>query len=107
MHDMDTIFQNSTAVPSAVYIVFFVFSFFLNFRLHLLLQNEPIMLGQGIFACPHCMRQMRSKRDMENHIRVHTGEKPFKCPYCPYASRQKKNYNKHIREKHLIYEKME
>ncbi|XP_072316258.1 uncharacterized protein [Eucyclogobius newberryi] len=35
--------------------------------------------------CPVCMKRFGCKRDLQRHIRVHTGEKPFSCSICKKA----------------------
>ena len=60
----------------------------------------PIKLGAGIHKCPICFKIMRTKQHMEEHIRLHTGEKPFKCRFCDYRSAQKSNIYVHVKAKH-------
>ena len=52
------------------------------------------------YFCPFCSSGFFRKQHLNNHIRVHTGEKPFCCEFCPYRSRQKVNLETHIKKKH-------
>ena len=66
-----------------------------------LLQNVPIKLGPGEFACPYCDKLAKSKGHMQDHIYIHTGERPFPCPHCHYACNKKSNLKKHINLVHF------
>lgn len=35
-----------------------------------------------IAVCPHCSKQFNNTVALDNHVRVHTGEKPFACKDC-------------------------
>ena len=65
-----------------------------------LLQNEPIMISPVEFACPFCIKIMKTRKDMKRHIRIHTGEKPFVCKYCHECFRLKCILDKHIIKYH-------
>ena len=67
-----------------------------------LVENEPIKIGRGEFACPFCSRVMKSTSHMRVHIRAHTGEKPFACELCQFASAQKSDLKKHMRKMHRM-----
>ncbi|KAJ7338623.1 hypothetical protein JRQ81_012525, partial [Phrynocephalus forsythii] len=53
------------------------------------------------FTCPLCDRSFTEKWAMNNHMKLHTGEKPYKCtwPTCHYsfltASAMKDHYRTH------------
>eukprot|EP00347_Sterkiella_histriomuscorum_P010142 403377440 len=58
--------------------------------------------GKGKFECPHCQRRCQSQHAMDNHIRVHTGDKPFCClvPECDKTFKQKSQQYSHMRNSH-------
>ena len=60
------------------------------------MQNEPVRLGPCEFACPYCSKIMKVKRDMQRHIRTHTGEKPFHCIYCNNDFSRKCSLDAHV-----------
>ena len=58
---------------------------------------EPIRLGPENFACPYCTKTMRGRKDMQEHIFTHTGERPYSCFKCKATFRQKKACKTHIK----------
>ncbi|KAM7009802.1 uncharacterized protein LKV04_001727 [Tautogolabrus adspersus] len=49
------------------------------------------------FVCQVCNHGFFSKRDVEAHIRIHTGEKPFHCNLCDKKFARRTELNMHLR----------
>ncbi|XP_041640146.1 proteoglycan 4 isoform X2 [Cheilinus undulatus] len=49
------------------------------------------------FVCQICNKGFFSKRDVEAHIRIHTGEKPFHCNLCEKKFARRTELNMHLR----------
>ena len=56
------------------------------------------------FKCPHvgCGKGFKDKKTLNQHVKLHTGEKPYKCHLCDYAGTQKTSLNVHLASKHGI-----
>ncbi|XP_061534983.1 uncharacterized protein LOC133403775 isoform X1 [Phycodurus eques] len=49
------------------------------------------------FVCQICNKAFFTKRDVEAHIRIHTGEKPFQCHLCEKKFARRVELNVHLR----------
>jgi hypothetical protein len=53
--------------------------------------------GRLEFACTVCGLQCRSRSDVSQHMRIHTGHKPFTCNVCGRGFAQTGNLNAHMK----------
>lgn len=49
-----------------------------------------------VHQCPYCAYSTTKKFNLDNHMRIHTGEKPFSCPHCPYRASTKETLKRHV-----------
>ena len=103
-------FSWKTILYSSTHLIFFYMTgivlvslmeyIFLLFFISFVLQNLPIRLESNKYSCPYCQKTMAVSRDMTQHIRTHTDEKPFKCHLCQYASGRKSSLQYHVQHMH-------
>ncbi|OXB62024.1 hypothetical protein ASZ78_003195 [Callipepla squamata] len=58
--------------------------------------------GDAPFQCQMCPAKFKINSDLKRHMRVHSGEKPYKCEYCEVRCAMKGNLKSHIRIKHSM-----
>lgn len=51
--------------------------------------------------CAQCNKKFESRCRLQEHVRVHTGEKPFPCSFCPKKFRIRQSRKHHIMRMHL------
>ena len=56
--------------------------------------------AEGKYSCSVCKKQVSSKGNLSNHLRVHTKEKPFKCTICDKRFQTKRSLSNHRRSRH-------
>lgn len=59
-----------------------------------------IHTGEKPFACSHCQYRAATKETLRRHILIHTGEKPYACKVCPYRCTQSGSLKNHMLTHH-------
>lgn len=47
------------------------------------------------FQCSYCSYSTNYQTNLNNHVRVHTGERPFVCPHCSRTFSRNEHLKKH------------
>jgi len=63
-------------------------------------QQRTAPMGLHAHPCPICGHISRQKKDLQDHMRTHTGERPYACPYCTLRFTQISSMRRHVRSLH-------
>lgn len=59
--------------------------------------HESKAQERGNFDCHICGKQIPCQSNLQNHMRVHTGERPYSCDFCGKCFKLKGHMTEHIR----------
>ncbi|XP_061803364.1 uncharacterized protein [Nerophis lumbriciformis] len=59
-------------------------------------EEKPICLDLGL-KCPECDKKLRTPQSLEDHMRIHTGERPFVCKDCGRRFVERSSWRQHQR----------
>ena len=57
-------------------------------------------ISQYKFMCRYCEKRFARRLHLDDHERIHTGEKPYRCQICKQGFAQKTNLKTHMRKMH-------
>lgn len=64
---------------------------------HLKTHESKSAQDRGNFDCHICGKQIPCQSNLQNHMRVHTGERPYSCDFCGKCFKLKGHMTEHIR----------
>ncbi|XP_027858776.1 zinc finger protein 32-like [Xiphophorus couchianus] len=64
---------------------------------HLKMHESKAKDGKGNFDCHICGKHIPCQSNLQNHMRVHTGERPYNCHYCGKGFKLKGHMTEHLR----------
>ncbi|KAK4037765.1 zinc finger protein 2 isoform X2 [Daphnia magna] len=53
-------------------------------------------ITEPLFSCPYCGKGSKSKANLEQHIRIHTGVRPYSCSVCNAAFKHRSHLKVHM-----------
>lgn len=66
-------------------------------RSHAITHVSMIHLKLMNFTCDICSKGFYQRGDLNDHMRLHTSERPFSCPHCDYRARKASMLSAHLR----------
>ena len=61
---------------------------------------QALYLAKNKFVCRYCEKRFARQLHLDDHERIHTGEKPYFCHFCKQGFRQKTNLKTHMWKVH-------